>query len=132
MSAALTDSHTFRAIAVAVVPEARGLSPEEWREFAAIVDGALAKRPARMQRQLRIFLRLLNLLSIVRHRRGLASLDVKQRTAFLHQIENSKLLLFRRGFWGVRTLVFMGYYARPGVNTALGYRANSRGWEARR
>lgn len=104
----------------------------EWREFSSVIEGALARRPAAMVRQLALFLRILNVLSFVRHGRSLASLSLPRRTAFLHRIENSRLLLFRRGFWGVRTLVFMGYYARPSMSAGLGYAAGPRGWETRR
>ena len=128
----ISQSQTFRAIATAVVPEAIEQSQEDWTEFSSIVQTALAKRPAAMQRQLGMFLRILNILSFIRYRRSVASLSVDQRTSFLHSIENSKLLLFRRGFWGVRTLVFMGYYARPGMSSGLGYAAGPRGWEIRR
>lgn len=115
-----------------VVPEARSLTPEEWREFGRVIEFALAKRPAAMRRQLGMFLRILNVLSFLRTGRPLSRLDPGARTAFLSSIENSRLLLFRRGFWGVRTLVFMGYYARPACATTLGYAAAARGWELRR
>src|SRR5687768_9091117 len=128
---AITDSANFRAIAVAVVPEAAELTDTEWREFNTVIEHALSRRPAAMQRQLGLFLRILNLLSLTRFGRSLAALSLAKRTAFLHRIENSRLLLFRRGFWGVRTLVFMGYYARPSMSTALGYAAGPRGWETR-
>ena len=36
----------------------------------------------------------------------------------------------RCGFWGLRTLVFLGYYGRPSGVQATGYRADPRGWEA--
>ena len=35
------------------------------------------------------------------------------------------LLLLRRGFWGLRTLVFLGYYARPEAAAEIGYRADA-------
>jgi hypothetical protein len=129
---AITDSASFRAISVAVVPEAAELTDTEWREFNSVIEHALSKRPAAMVRQLGLFLRILSILSFVRHRHSLAALSLPKRTAFLHRIENSRLLLFRRGFWGVRTLVFMGYYARPSMSVALGYVAGPRGWENRR
>jgi hypothetical protein len=128
---AITDNASFRAISVAVVPEAADLTDTEWREFNGAIERALSRRPAAMQRQLGLFLRILNLISFTRYGRSLASLSLPKRTAFLHSIENSKLLLFRRGFWGVRTLVFMGYYARPSMSAALGYAAGPRGWETR-
>ena len=106
------------------------MTAAEWSAFGVIVDGALAKRPAGMRRQLFMFILLLNLLSYFRYGVSLARLDAVRRTAFLKRIESSRLLLFRRGFWGVRTLVLMGYYARHEAGAALGYAANTRGWEA--
>jgi hypothetical protein len=125
-------SATFTSIAEAVVPETRAMSAEQWREFADVIEAALARRPPAMRRQLALFLKILNLLALLRHRRPLNALSLEQRTAFLSGIENSRLLLFRRGFWGIRTLVFMGYYARPGCAATLGYAAAARGWELRR
>ncbi len=54
-----------------------------------------------------------------------------QRRDFLERVERSPLLVVRRGFWGIRTLVFMGYYARADVAGAIGYRASADGWEGR-
>ena len=122
----------FRSIAEAVVPDTQHMTPTEWQDFGAVIERALMRRPARMRRQLTIFLRLLNFLSFVRYRRSLQNASIQQRTALLTSIENSPLLLFRRGFWGIRTLVFMGYYARPQCGHALGYTAAARGWELRR
>jgi hypothetical protein len=85
-----------------------------------------------MRRQLNLFIRIINLQALLRYRRTLPNLTNEQRTALLSNIEDSRLLLFRRGFWGIRTLVFMGYYARPQCSTALGYAAAARGWELRR
>lgn len=99
--------------------------------MCAIVEHAVAQRPAKMQRQLGAFVRILNALSVLRHGRSLSSLDLAVRTQFLESIQNSNLLLFRRGLWGVRTLVLMGYYARPEARSLVGYRAHTRGWEMR-
>ena len=41
------------------------------------------------------------------------------------------ILALRRGVWGVRTLAFMGYYARPEAAREIGYRAAAAGWAAR-
>ena len=84
-----------------------------------------------MQRQLRLFISALNVMSFFRHGRGLPQLIPSMRSEFLHSIENSRVLLIRRGFWGLRTLVFMGFYARPEAIPHVGYRANKLGWQAR-
>lgn len=125
-------SKTFRAIAEVVVPETSGLDAAGWVAFERIIENALAKRPAAMRRQLAAFLRLLNVASLVRYLRPLHTLNAAQRTALLSRFQDSPLLLLRRGFWGVRTLVFMGYYARPEAAAQIGYAANARGWEVRR
>lgn len=127
----LTASRTFRAIAEAVVPEVVQLDDSGWRSMCALVERAVAQRPAKMQRQLALFVRILNLLSLLKHRKKLHSLPSAVRTRFLENIQNSNLLLFRRGFWGLRTLVLMGYYARPEAMSQVGYCAHARGWEMR-
>lgn len=122
---------TFRAIATTVVPEATRLAPEEWSEVEEIVEQGIASRPAAIRRQLRIFVRLLNVLPLFRFGKTFLALDAERRTKFLLAMQDAPLLLIRRGFWGIRTLVYMGYYARSGARQEIGYRAHVRGWEAR-
>jgi hypothetical protein len=95
------------------------------------VEQGIAGRPAAIRRQLRIFVRLLNVLPLFRFGRTFLALDAERRTKFLLAMQDAPLLLFRRGFWGIRTLVYMGYYARSGARQEIGYRAHVRGWEAR-
>jgi hypothetical protein len=122
----------FRAVAETVVPEARVLPPEQWQALEAIVEGALSERPARLRRQLRLFVRMIEIVPVLRYGRGFTALDPGRRTAVLRALQDAPLLLLRRGFWGLRTLVLMGYYARPAAAAEIGYRADARGWEARR
>ena len=122
----------FRAIASSVVPEAARLGPGEWEELERIVARAIAARPARLQRQLALLLRLLEWIPLLRYGRRLSGLDPARRAAFLASLGNSGLLVLRRGIWGLRTLILMGYYGRPAAARAIGYRADARGWEARR
>ena len=121
----------FRALAAAIVPAAASLSAAEWDELEAIVERALASRPAKMRRQLALFVRLLNVAPLLRHGRPFGALSPDAQARFLGAVERSPLLLLRRGFWGLRTLVFMGYYGRPACASLVGYRAHPRGWEAR-
>src|SRR5512140_1529543 len=123
---------TFRAVAVTVVPDASALDEAGWSALDALVDKTLARRPASMQRQLVLFVRAIEHLPRLRWGRPFSRLSPGERTRFLSGLEHAPLLLLRRGFWGLRTLVFLGYYARPEAAAAIGYRADSRGWEARR
>lgn len=122
----------FRALAETIVPEAATLDEERWREVEAIIERALDARPPAMRRQLVLFIRVLQLIPLVRFGTPFTRLDPARRARVLAGVQRSPLLLVRRGFWGLRTLVFMGYYARPEQGAALGYRADPRGWEARR
>jgi hypothetical protein len=133
MSARVMDpvAVTFRALAETIVPEAAALPPDQWEAFRAIVEGALAERPAKLRRQVRLLVRVIELAPRLRYGRGFTDLDPARRTAVLRKFQDAPLLLLRRGFWGLRTLVFMGYYGRPEAAAAIGYRADVRGWEAR-
>lgn len=121
----------FRAIAGTIVPEAASIDEAGWSAVEAIIHEALARRPPAMQRQLVAFIRLLTLMPVVRYGRSFGRLSAERRVRVLTAVERSPVALLRRGFWGLRTLVFMGYYARPGVARELGYRGDARGWSVR-
>jgi hypothetical protein len=122
----------FRASAVAIVPEAARLQPAGWQELEGIVQAALDERPAFVARRLRLLLRLLDVLALVRYRRRFSTLDPILRARLLASLQDSPLALLRRGFWGLKTLVLMGYYGRADAGSEIGYRADLRGWPARR
>jgi hypothetical protein len=122
----------LRPLAVTFVPEIAGATPAQWSELERRIIQALTARPPAMRRQLGLFVRVLQAASRIRYRTGLAALDAARRTALLEAFAGSPLLLFRRGIWGLRTLVMLGWYTQPSVVSALGYRASPAGWEARR
>ena len=117
----------FRAVAMVVVPESAALDDDAWRRAEAGIEDALARRPPSVHRQLRLFLRIADWWPVPRYARRLSSLPPGPRRRVLRGLERAPLLLVRRGFWGVRTLTFMGYYALPEVREAIGYRAHPRG-----
>ena len=123
---------TFRAVAVTVVPETASLSPDAWLELEGVVMGATGSRPVALQRQLVSFIRLIEWLPVARFGSRFSRLGAERRVHVLSKLQNAPLLLIRRGFWGLRTLVYMGYYTRPDIQAGLGYRADARGWSARR
>jgi len=122
----------FRAIATTVVPEAASLDVDGWMELERIVELALTSRPPRLQLQLVILIRAIEWLPLLRYGRRFTRLASERRARVLAALQESPLLLLRRGFWGLRTLALMGYYARPAAAASIGYRADPRGWEARR
>jgi len=118
--ARLRGPSTFRDDALfPVVPRGRDVRgarsrparPAQWDELEAIVARAVARSRA-VQRQLALFLTLLEWLPLLRYARPLSRLDPARR-AKSRPAATRPLLLVRRGFWGVRTLILMGYYGRP-------------------
>jgi hypothetical protein len=103
----------LRAIAETVIPDPAKLDARSWDDVERTVATALARRPAGMRRQFSIFLRVIEWLPLLRFGRRFSALDVA-------------------GFWGLRTLLYMGVYTREEIAAALGYRADPRGWAARR
>jgi hypothetical protein len=122
----------FRALAEVFVPETAGASPAVWDRLEAVVESALAERPPAIQRQVILFIRILNGLARLRSGRALPALDPARRAALVERLSKAPVLLVRRGVWGLRTLVQMGYYTQPEVQAAIGYRATAAGWAARR
>ena len=122
----------FRALATTVVPEAQGLDGAGWSELERIVEEQLARRPEQLRRQFQLLIRLLQRLTILRYGRPFTRLDAGRRTRFLLAMQDAPLLLLRRGVWGLRVLVQMGYYGQPERAAGIGYRAEARGWDARR
>ncbi len=122
----------FRALAGTIVPAAAALNEGQWEELEAIVEDYLSRRPAKLRRQLRLFVRLLEVLPVARYGRRFTALNAERRARFLEAIQDARVLLIRRGFWGLRTMVDLGYYSRAAAAAEIGYRAHVRGWEARR
>jgi hypothetical protein len=129
---ALFSGTAFRALACAITPEARQLDARGWSEVERIVESALDGRPHALRLQLGVLLSALEWVPVLRWGRRLSSLDAESRARFLAAVEDAPVLLLRRGFWGVRTLVFMGFYGRKEAAEEIGYRASAQGWEARR
>ena len=118
----------FRVLALTIVPETSQLDEDGWRELEAIVEDALSKRPPGIRRQFAVFVRVLDFLPRLRWLRPFRRLHPDRRVRFLKAIQSSPVFLFRRGFWGLRTLVYMGYYGRPEGYAAVAYDAHLRGW----
>jgi hypothetical protein len=120
----------FRAVTVTVVPEAQQLDEASWDELEQAVEQALRDRRPALLKQLRFFLRAIQWLPVFRYGQTFTSLSPAQRLRILSYLQDHPVKHIRCGLWGLRTLVFLGYYGRPGGVEATGYCADPRGWEA--
>jgi hypothetical protein len=120
----------FRAVVSTVIPEAVNLDEPRWVELERVVEETLGARPRNLQRQLRLLLRGIQWLPVLGYGRTFTTLDPAGRLRFLSHLEDHPIPLIRKGFFGLRTLALLGYYGRPEAARAIGYAADSRGWEA--
>ncbi len=108
------------------------LEDQGWLQLEQRADEALRDRTATEKRQLRLFLRFIQWAPVLRYGLRFTSLDDARRNRVLSYLQEHKIELVRTGFWGLRTLVLLGYYGRPEMAQTLGYTPDSRGWDAQR
>lgn len=112
-----------------IVPELAAASPERWDAFHAIVDLALEERPRGVRRQFAVFLLALALLPLGRFGAPYRRLAAERRRRVLQWLQDRAPGRLRQGFWGLKTLVFMGYYSQGAVAGELAYRPSFSGNE---
>ena len=117
------DKAAFLAVlARRIVPETAGLDQAGKTRFFAIIDRALAARPAAVRRQFAVFLGIIRWAPLVRYGRSFDRLAPAQQDAVLRWFEDNPVGVLRSGTWGLKTMVFMGYYGQPETNDSVGYR----------
>lgn len=108
-------------VASRVVPESASLDAAGRADFERIVDAALADRPAAVRRQFGVFLKVIRMAPVLRFGRPFDRLSPDRQDAVLRWFQDGPVALFRNGFWGLKAIVFMGYYGRPEVWREIGY-----------
>ena len=102
----------FRALATALMPETRNLDGVAWQRTEAVIDAMLEDRPPEARRQVGRFIRLANVLPVLRYGRTFTGLSPEHRERVVDALESAPLLAVRRGVWSLRTLVSMGVYGQ--------------------
>jgi len=108
-------------LAARIVPWSSHLGPDRRDALLALVGDTLATRPPAMQRQFGLFLDVLRWAPVLRYLRPFDRLDAPRQDAVLRWFQDCPLALVRSGFWGARTLVFLGCYGHPDAGAAIGY-----------
>jgi hypothetical protein len=109
------------AIMPLFVPPAAALAPADRAHALDLIDDALGDRPPALRRQFSLLLAVLRWAPVARYGRPLDRLGARQQDAVLRWFQNAPLLKLRAGFWGLRTLIYLGYYGRPEAVHALAY-----------
>ena len=108
-------------LAARIVPETAELDPAGLDRFFAIVDDALSRREPEVRRQFATFLGVVKWASLPRFGRPFHKLSAARQDAVLRWFEDCPVGLLRSGTWGLKTMVFMGYYGQPETNDLVGY-----------
>ncbi len=111
----------FLAIARRVVPEVAHLDEDGRASFLAPVEKMLGSKSPAVRRKLFVFLSVMRWTPVLRYGRRFDALGAGPQDAVLRWFFRSPVGALRKGFWGVKTLVFLGYYGRPEVGASIGY-----------
>ena len=108
-------------LAARIVPETTDLDASGQQRFLAIIDNALFDRPATVRRQFATFLGLIRTAPLIRYGKSFDKLTADRQDTVLRWFEDCPVGLLRKGFWGLKAMVFMGYYGQPETNVLVGY-----------
>ena len=111
----------FMVVAETITPEVAALDPTGRARMEAIVDTALLDRDQTTRSQFGTFLGVIRMAPLLRYGRTFDRLGADQRAAVLRWFENCPVSLLRKGFWGLKVLVFMGYYGQEENWSSIGY-----------
>jgi hypothetical protein len=111
----------LRQLAVRIVPESARLDDAQLKAFRDIVAQALGARPEGVRRQFGVLLKVLRWAPALRYGAPFERLSPEHQDAALHWFENAPVAALRKGFWGLKAMVFMGYYGRPEAARSVGY-----------
>ena len=119
----LSDKHAafFMVVAETITPEVASLNADGRARMTAIIDTALQDRDAGTRKQFGTFLAVIRLAPVLRFGSAFDRLDGDRRNAVLRWFENCPISLLRKGLWGLKVLVFMGYYGQPEHQQVVGY-----------
>jgi hypothetical protein len=112
-----------------IVPALGDVDDAGRRAVEAILTKAIAARPPALRRQLVLFLNVMRWAPFARYGRPFDRLSGAQQDAVLGWFQDAPIAALRSGFWGVKTLVFMGYYGRPDAGDSIAYRPSRHGNE---
>lgn len=108
-------------LAARIVPASASMTGPDRAAMLALVDDTLATRAPAIRRQFALFLAVLRWGPVLRFLRPLDRLDGPRQDAVLRWFQDCPLQVIRSGFWGVRTLIYLGFYGRPGIRASIGY-----------
>lgn len=108
-------------LASSIVPEAVELTYAQRKRLRLIVRFMLCRRSGMERVQVRVFLFLIGWLPALVFLRPFERIPEGVQDWILRRLEAARIRLVRAGFWGLKTLIFMGYFGQHDIVRAIGY-----------
>jgi len=108
-------------LAARIVPESAGAPPQVTEPLLAAVDEELRPRPRLQQLEFKLLLFAIRWMTVPFTLHRFERLPGERQDRWLGFLENAPLTLLRVGIWGLKTLVFLGYYTQDGVLQRIVY-----------
>jgi hypothetical protein len=108
-------------LAARIVPESAGAPPQVTDPLLAAVDEELRPRPRLQQLEFKLLLFAIRWMTVPFTLHRFEHLPGERQDRWLRFLENAPLTLLRVGIWGLKTLVFLGYYTQDGVQQRIVY-----------
>ncbi len=111
----------FEAIQHCIVPLSKQLNAQQQQTSKDLVNHFLASKPKSIHSKLKVFLTLIDVISIFRRGKSFKKSSPSNQHAVLSSLFNSKISLFRKGFWGLNALAKLGVYAQTSIHPTINY-----------
>ena len=108
-------------------PDTADLDEAGRTRFFGHIEAALKDKPPALRCQFDLFLFAVRWLPALRYGAPLDRLVPEKQDAALKWFHNGPIALLRQGFWGMKTLIFMGYYGQVELQESFGYRPSKDG-----
>jgi hypothetical protein len=108
-------------LAARIVPESAGAPPQVTEPLLAAFDEELRPRPRLQQFEFKLLLFAIRWMTVPFTLHRFERLPGERQDRWLGFLENAPLTLLRVGIWGLKTLVFLGYYTQDGVLRRIVY-----------
>jgi len=122
----------FMSVARVIAPGTADLNEAGKDKFKAIIVWGISDKPAFVRNGFLFFLFVLKWMTLPFFFRTYDHVSLKWQTRILRMLESFPVRLVRTGIWGLKTLVFMGYYGQTDVAERLGYKPSFEGNEVLR
>ena len=102
-------------LAACIVPESAGAPTQVTDPLLAAVDEELRPRPRLQQLEFKLLLFAIRWMTVPFTLHRFEHLPPERQAGWLRFLESAPITMLRVGIWGLKTLVFLGYYTQAGV-----------------